>query len=135
MGRDRQNQRGGWVERGREKKRETDVRASMTGRDNLIIILMWDVMNNSHRTDSTHKQIHTQSDGHTRPLQRPEPPPPTTTPPKVSTSAFITWNNTLPCVHSSVALRLMHCTVSLGSFRRLLRAKGRSPQDLFREIH
>ncbi len=53
-----------WVERGREKKRETDVRASMTGRDNLIIILMWDVMNNSHWTDNTHshahKQIHTQ---------------------------------------------------------------------------
>lgn len=102
----------------KERERETDVRASMTDRNNLIIILMWDVMN-----------THT----HTHPLlplplplvqrHKPSSPPPTTLP-KVSTSAFITWNNTLPCVHSSVPLRLMHCTGLQESFSRLLSTGG-----------
>lgn len=111
--------------RQRERERGSDVSTSMTGRDNLIIILMWDVMNNSYRTDNTHKQIHTPPLFPLSLVQRHKPSAqPTTTLPKVSTSAFITWNNTLPRVHSSVPLRLMHCAGLQESFRQLLNARA-----------
>lgn len=42
------------------RKRETDVRASMTGRDNLIIILMWDVMNNRQHTNTNTRVLSSQ---------------------------------------------------------------------------
>lgn len=87
----RQTRRQDWM----TEDRQTAVSASMTGRDNLIIIWMWDVMNYSHWL-GTHTHI-------------PKTSSPKTTQPKVSTSALITWNNTLPCVHSSVPWRLMHC--------------------------
>lgn len=46
---------------GKGREREMEVSASMTARDNLIIILMWDVMNNSQHTD---KNTHTHTHGH-----------------------------------------------------------------------
>lgn len=67
--------------------------ASMTARDNLIIILMWDVMNNSHthtHTDKTHTRARARA--HT----------------EVSTSAFITWSSTLPASMSAAEVNALH---------------------------
>ena len=125
---------------------ESDVRASMTGRDNLIIILMWDVMNNSRWTDNTH--THTQKHTHNPmenahactcpltplfPVQRHKPsppPPPTTTLPKGQCISihYMEQHITMCAFISATEVNALHRAVHGGvkkkkSSRRLLNAR------------